>query len=87
VTNDHATKSGGLPIVWMVSDNKARGGDLLKPPADSFFGRVIDLPVLVDEQAETLLRRRAGDELDTATLPRVLEAELGTTSTVAHERW
>jgi hypothetical protein len=94
-----------LPIVWMVSGDKARTGDLLKLPADSFFGRVIEIPVLGAEQAETLLRRRAGDELDTAALQRVvqsaqgsprrlillasdavLEAELDTTSTIAHER-
>jgi energy-coupling factor transporter ATP-binding protein EcfA2 len=66
-----------LPIVWMVSGDKARSGDLLKPPADSFFGRVIELPVLGDEQAETLLRRRAGDELDTATLQRVVQSAQG----------
>jgi hypothetical protein len=66
-----------LPIVWMMSGDKARSGDLLKPPADSFFGRVIELPVLGDEQAETLLRRRAGDELDTTTIQRVVQSAQG----------
>lgn len=66
-----------LPIVWMVSGDKARAGDLLKPPADSFFGRVIDLPALRDEQAQTLLRRRAGDVLDTATLQSVVQSAQG----------
>ncbi|MGH3599071.1 MAG: AAA family ATPase [Pseudonocardiaceae bacterium] len=66
-----------LPIVWMVSGDKARVGDLLKPPADSFFGRVIDLPVLGDELAKALLRRRAGDALDTATLQRVVQSAQG----------
>lgn len=66
-----------LPIVWMVSGDKARSGDLLKPPADSFFGRVIDLPVLGDEQAETLLQRRAGDELDAATRQRIVQSGQG----------
>jgi hypothetical protein len=66
-----------LPMVWIVSGDKARAGDLLKPPADSFFGRVIDLPAFDQEQASVLLQRRGADDLDAATRREIVESAQG----------
>lgn len=48
-----------LPLVWLVSADKARRADYLKPPADTFFEKVVELAPLDDAQAHRVLETRA----------------------------
>ena len=65
-----------LPVTWMVSGDEQRSGDLLKPPADAFFGRVVQLPELSEAEAAELLALRIGD-LDDAMRARVMKSGQG----------
>jgi AAA ATPase domain len=66
-----------LPVVWMVSGDSIRSGDLTKPPADAFFGRVIQLSTLSEEDAILLLSLRAGAEINREMLTRAVEQAQG----------
>jgi hypothetical protein len=61
-----------LPVTWMVSGDEQRSGDLLKPPADAFFGRVVHLPGLNEAEVAALLSLRVGD-LDDSLRARVMK--------------
>jgi predicted transcriptional regulator len=65
-----------LPVTWIVSGDELRSGDLLKPPADAFFARVVHLPTLTEAEADTLLALRIGD-LDAAARTRVIKSGQG----------
>jgi len=55
-----------LPIVWIVATNEPDSDAFTKPPADAFFGRMIKLGGLSQEQSLQLLRARL-PELDPGT--------------------
>lgn len=61
-----------LPLVWIVAGDKARSADYLKPPADSFFGRVVELRALNPLEASQVLRSRAGGELQEHLAARIV---------------
>jgi hypothetical protein len=52
-----------LPLIWLVAGDKARSADYLKAPADSFFGRVVELGPLSPPEASEVLRSRTQGEL------------------------
>lgn len=62
-----------LPLLWVVAGDSARSADYLKPPADSFFSKVVDLSKLADADAISLLRARVGDRLSSDSLQRIAE--------------
>jgi hypothetical protein len=61
-----------LPLVWLVAGDKARRGDYLKPPADSFFEKVVDLEPLAPKDALAVLRTRAGKALPADVAERIV---------------
>lgn len=57
-----------LPVTWALAGNAADRGTYVRPPADAFFPKVVELDPLDDEAAFRLLRLRiapeeAGDRL------------------------
>ena len=66
-----------LPLLWVVAGDTARSAAYLKPPADSFFGRVVELSRLSDADAIALLRARVDDRLPIEVLQRIVEQAYG----------
>jgi hypothetical protein len=66
-----------LPLVWIAAGDKARTADYLKPPADSFFGKVIELGPLDDDAAATILRTRALGQFSDDVARRITEQAQG----------
>ncbi len=66
-----------LPLVWIAAGDKARTADYLKPPADSFFGKVIELGPLDDDAAASILRTRALGQLSDDLVRRITEQAHG----------
>lgn len=50
----------GLPLQWLVTVTPDDAPTLLRPPADAFFERRVDLPPLTSEEAGALIERRLG---------------------------
>jgi hypothetical protein len=48
----------GIEVTWVVAGDTENRAMYLTPPADAFFGAVVDLPPLTDEEAIELLRHR-----------------------------
>lgn len=59
-------------LLWVVACPDTERAELLRPPADAFFERVVDLQPLTEAAARDLLRRRMGGE----TPPEEVLAEL-----------
>lgn len=66
-----------LPLLWLVAGDKARRGDYLKPPADSFFEKVVDLEPLTSKDALAVLRTRAGKQLSPEIAERIVAQARG----------
>ena len=47
-----------IEVAWVVAGDSENRAMYLTPPADAFFGAVVDLPPLTDEEAMDLLRHR-----------------------------
>ncbi len=50
-----------LPLTWLVAATKRDRLAYTEPPADAFFGRILELGPLDEEACRTLLRRRLED--------------------------
>lgn len=48
----------GLPLTWCVAADVRDRGTYTEPPADAFWRRIIELPLLAPSEATELLRRR-----------------------------
>lgn len=67
-----------VPITWVVTCSETNRSGFLRPPADSFFDVVVDLPPLNDVDSASLLRRRTSkDELPAAALRAAVAAGAG----------
>jgi hypothetical protein len=66
-----------LPLLWLASGDKARQAEYLKPPADSFFGKVVDLGPLTPGFANALLQSRAEGRLPEDVATRIIEQAKG----------
>jgi hypothetical protein len=66
-----------LPLLWIVSADKERAADYLKPPADTFFGRTIDLAPLAESDAMDVLKSRVGDRLGEVDASRIVSEAQG----------
>ena len=64
-----------LPYTWVVAIDGVDRARVLQPPADAFFGSVVELGALSAPDAVALLRNRVGDELGLDELEQL--AELG----------
>jgi biotin operon repressor len=62
-----------LPLTWVVAVRDADEGTILRPPADTFFARVIRLGPLTPEDAYSLAAARAGESLPPGLLAEVVQ--------------
>jgi hypothetical protein len=65
-----------LPIAWLVAANNTDAETYLKPPADAFFGRVIQLAPFSNDSIHKVLQLRVPD-LDTATVDTLVQQAAG----------
>jgi len=67
----------GLPLTWVVIGDEARRADYLRPPADAFFTKVVDVPPLSTADALKVLRSRAPNPLPPGIAQRSVEQAEG----------
>ncbi len=66
-----------LPLLWIVAGDTARAGDFMRPPADAFFSRQMNLGPLTHEASVDFLQRRCGDVLAPAAIAAIAEQAAG----------
>lgn len=66
-----------IGITWAIAVDSDQRGTVLKPPADTFFERMVILPPLSDSAARELIERRTRGELEPDELMKVVSTSEG----------